>query len=71
MPANWRDGRPSLLDRHRRPARLSTVPGDAAHDQPVGAELAAVGHDVGVAHLGRQDRPEGGLAAQALVRVRG
>ena len=61
------DGAASLAGRHGRPPAAEHLPGAPAHDQPVGAELAAVGHDLGVVDLGRQQRAEEGLAPQALV----
>ena len=58
MPASWRTAlrRSStvIVGQHR----LSTLPGTRRSDEPVGAELAAVGDDLGVADLGGQQRPE-------------
>ena len=51
----------------RRPAPAERPSRHAVDDEPVLAQRAAVGLDRGVADLGRQQRADGGLAAQALV----
>ena len=57
----------ALVAGHPRPAPAQRPARHPVDDQPVGAELAAVGLDRGVADLGGQQGPERGLAAEALV----
>ena len=57
----------ALVAGHPRPAPAQRSARHPVDDQPVGAELAAVGLDRGIPDLRGEQGTEGGLTAQALV----